>query len=402
MQRYEFRGLNKHGRTIRGAVFAKSENDLSLQLSKTGIDLLTAKVANKRPPALLNRVKIRDLISFFLAMQQITSAGISLTSALALIRDSQADRPFGWVIFDIERRIYEGATLSKAMSEYPKIFKPMHTAIIKASEETGNLADAFGHLLRYMKWADEVFRRSRKALIYPMIVVVIAILTITVMLGFVVPQILSFINFVNEGSEIPFLTLALINTSNFFKSFWYIILSLPIIIGTGIGYFRRNSESFALKFDTYILQVPGIGQLMQKADMSRFCLCLSALYTAGIPLIQAIGVSRDTMGNTALKAAVDQVIDDLRTGKTMSQSFAATGYFPPIVIEMIKVGEETGRMSEVLDQIAEFYNREVDEAVHIMITSIEPTMIAILGFLITWIAAAVFGPIYSTFEDIQM
>jgi type IV pilus assembly protein PilC len=241
--------------------------------------------------------------------------------------------------------------------------------------------------------------KIRKATRYPMVVCVVVAGTITIMMGFVVPQIVGFIR--NLDQELPIYTLALIKTSDFFVQFWWAVLAVPISIFIGMKVARRLSRSAAFHLDTLMLKLPLFGTMIRKINIARFSQTFGALYSSGIDVLSGLDAARRTVDNLALGEALEGVREQVHAGSPLSDAFNASGEFPSMVIRMLKVGEESGNLTAVLEQVSEFYTNDVDEAVQGLISMIEPLLTALLGGMILWIAVAVFGPIYSSFENMD-
>lgn len=327
------------------------------------------------------------------------SAGIALLDALSDIRDTVDNTLLRDMLSDISRNVSDGSALSEAMSQYPKYFPPLQISLIKAGEETGDLPAIYRQLIRYLKWSDEMQRKVKKATQYPIIVMVVVAVVIAVMMGLVVPQVVGFIE--NMGQEVPFYTAALIATSNAFVNYWWAFLFGPMIIAAAIIILKRSSHEFAYHFDLFILNLPLFGTLLRKMAIARYCQTFGALFASGIDVVKALERSRETVTNLALLEAMESVEEYVQAGSSLSEAFKTSGEFPNMVVRMLKIGEESGNLTEVLDQVADFYTQDVDDSVQAMIGLIEPGLTAFLGLLIMWIAVSVFGPIYSSFENLD-
>lgn len=371
-------------------------------MTAVNLELLQcAPLSKKKGGASLGRkrVKVRDLIQLFIHLEQMHSAGVPMLESLADIRDTTDHPMLRDVMSDIHRTVSEGSPLSEAMALHPKVFNTLHTSLVGAGEETGKLDQSYAQLIKYLKWVDQMQGKIRKATRYPMILTVVIVMTITVMMGFVVPQIVGFIR--NMHMDLPFYTTALIATSDFFANYWYVVLLTPVIIFFIVRTMKRSSDSFAYKWDYYMIRAPIFGELIRKINIARFCQTFGAMFSSGIDVLKSIQNARTTVTNRALFEAIEGIEEQVRNGDPLSEAFNASGEFPSLVVRMLKVGEESGKLTPVLDQVSDFYTTDVDEAVDGMIAMIEPSLTAILGVMILWIAAAVFGPIYSSFEHID-
>ena len=241
----------------------------------------------------------------------------------------------------------------------------------------------------------------RKATRYPMIVVTVVGLTIIIMMAYVVPEITQFFSNLSENGKLPLLTVALMATSAIFRSYWWLMIGSIVAFVTGLVTLRHMSERFLLWTDRLMLDMPVFGPLVRKMNIARFVHTVSVLYVAGIPLLEGLRTAANTLTNRVLRASIDEVLEAITAGRSLSDALTGTGEFPQIVPLLVKTGEETGRMEMMLNQIASFYNADVDEEVQKMIAIIEPALTGILGGIILWIAVAVFGPIYQLFEDID-
>lgn len=382
-------------------ISAANEVDLYNQLKTAGLDLVSCSALGSGGKLGLFRPKIktRDLIQLFMHLLQMQSAGVPMLESLADVRDSADNQTLKDVITDVHRSVSEGSSLSESLANYPKYFSSIIISLIAAGEETGDLEMSYTQLIDYLKWRDDMNSKIRKATRYPMILLVVIIGTIGFMMTIVVPQIVGFIK--NLGQELPSYTTALINTSEFFQNHWLgMILS---IIGSVVAYkvLRKNSEVFAFKMDSLFLRLPIVGVLLRKISIARYTRTFGALFSSGIDILGCLKSAQETVSNLALIEALGVVQVQVQSGSPLSKAFSASGEFPTLVTRMIKIGEESGNLTPVLSQVSEFYSKDVDESIQGLITMLEPMLTAILGLTIAWIAAAVFGPIYSSFEHIQ-
>ncbi len=404
MERYKYKAFNNKGRPIRGVISAANETDLFNQLQAAGLELVTCSQISKKSKGggisfLKKGIKVRDLIQLFIALEQMQSAGVPMLDALGDIRESMDNQMLRDIMSDIHRNVSEGSSLSDAMENHPKTFGNLYISLIRAGEGTGDLSKSYRMLIKYLKWVDDMQSKIRKATRYPMILLIAVIGTCVVMMGHVVPQIVGFIKELNM--ELPGYTTALIATSEFFQSWWWAIVAAPFIIFFIYKVLRKSSNEFAYRMDTLFLKLPQAGNLIRKINISRYSQTFAALYSSGIDVINCLRSAQNTVTNLAMVEALEVTLAQVQTGATLSEGFNASGEFPSLVVRMVRIGEESGNLSPVFDQISEFYTRDVDESVQAMIAMIEPALTLILGGMILWIAAGVFGPIYSSFENMD-
>ena len=298
----------------------------------------------------------------------------------------------------IYRDVSEGQPLSAAFGRHPKMFGNVFTALIAAGEQTGKLADSFQQLVRHLKWSAAMSARLRKATRYPAVAGCVVLGVTVFMMAGVVPQVVDFLAANNQ--ELPVWTVALIATSQVVQSFWPLLLAAPITGFVLVRLLIRYSYGFAYRWDALRLALPILGKVMKKLALARFAQMFAVLFQSGIDILSCLDAGRRVTDNRVLAEALGLVRQQVQAGSPLSAALAASGEFPTRVTRMVKIGEETGKLGETLSQVAEFYDRDVDEAIDAMIAMIEPALTAILGLVMAWIALAVFGPIYDNLDQI--
>ena len=401
MERYKYKAYNSKGRPVRGVISAANETDLFNQLQAAGLELAScASISGKKSVGLVRKkVKTRDLIQLFIALEQMQSAGVPMLEALGDIRESMDNQTLRDMMTEVHRSVSEGSSLSDSFGAYPKVFGNLYISLIRAGEGTGDLSRSYQMLIKYLKWIDDLQSKIKKATRYPIILLLAVILTCVVMMGHVVPQIVGFIKNLNQ--ELPFYTTALVSTSEFFQAYWWAILVTPVALFFIYKVLRKISPEFAFRMDGLFLKMPIMGDLIRKINIARYSQTFASLYTSGIDVINCLKSAQNTVSNLAINEALDVTLAKVQTGSTLSESFNASGEFPSLVVRMVRIGEESGNLAPVFDQISEFYTKDVDEAVQGMIAMIEPALTLLLGGMILWIAAGVFGPIYGSFDKID-
>ena len=403
MEKYKYRAVSDTGRPVRGVLTAANESDLFNQLQSAGMELVDCSVISKKKNIISDlfgkKITIRDLIQFFINIRQMQAAGIPILDTLADIRDTSDNDKFRDVVSELYRDLSEGSSLSEAMGKHPSVFNNLHVSLIAAGEENGDIKESCTQLVIFLKWVDAMQVRVRKATRYPMVLAGAVILTVVIMMAFVVPQIVGFISTLDQ--DLPFATVSLMAVSDFFTEYWLYVLLTPVISIILIIVAVRTSEGFAYKLDEFYLNLPIAGELIRKIDISRFSQTFGALFKGGIDVLKALEAASNTVGNKVLKEALENVAQYVKEGEPLSAALNKSGEFPSMVVRMVRVGEESGNLTEVLDQVAEFYTQDVDEEVQKVVAMIEPSLTAILGGMILWIAVGVFGPIYSSFENID-
>lgn len=406
--------MNAKGRPVQGVIAAANEVDLYNQLQTAGMELVDCRKLSEKAmfgfSRGVKRIIIRDLIQFFIHMEQMQGAGVPLLDSLSDIRDTTENQALRDIMSQVHRDVSDGASLSDALNKHPKVFLPLYVSLIKAGEDTGDLTFAYRQLVKYLKWVDEMQGRVRKATRYPIIVGVVVLVAIVIMMGVVVPQIVGFIK--NLKQDLPIYTTALIATSNFFSTPLFTVLGIPFYGGFvvllvpaalygGLVWLRQLSQDFAYRIDLMYLNMPVFGPLIRKITIARYAQTFASLFSAGIDVVRALKSAKNTVSNIAMLEALDAVEEYVQAGSPLSEALNRCGEFPSMVVRMVRIGEESGNLTSVLEQVSEFYSKDVDEAVQGLITMIEPALTGVLGVMILWIAAGVFGPIYNMIGNID-
>jgi type IV pilus assembly protein PilC len=399
MPAYNYSAINEIGRKVRGAVVADNELDLEARLKQIGLDLIDAKEIAQKRSSRFSRIRIKDLIILCMHLEQLDRAGVPLHDALADVRDSTESEKLRDVMTGVYEAVKNGNMLSKAMEAYPRIFSDVFVGLIAAGEKTGNLSASFMHLGEHLKWSAEIRRKIKKATRYPIALVVVISAVISILMIFVVPKLVDFI--VSQGFTIPIHTRALIATSYAFQHYWFLILGIPVFIFIALMISYRTSEAFAYKADAIFLKLPVIGPVVRKIDMARFTHFFSVTFNSGIDILDSLESAKGVVGNRVLKGSVELVRTNVMEGNSLTASLRLSNQFPMLVIRMFKVGEDSGNMSEALENINFFYSREVNDSVEAMVGMIQPTLTVVMGVIIFWVIAAVFGPLYESFSKMK-
>ena len=401
MPKFSYRAVNAKGRPIRGVVAAANESDLTTRLEEGGLALIDCKEMTEKASGFTSvfakSVKIRELVQMFVHLEQLQKAGVPLMDGLSDVRDTTESPKLRDVMSDVYREVAEGNSFSNALSRHPMIFEKIFISLIGAGEETGNLTNSFAQVIRHLKWTDAMRSKIKKATRYPKILMTVVTGVIYMMMSYVVPQVTGFLK--DIGKALPPVTTALIATSDFFSNYFLYMVAVAGIIYTLMRVGRAASEGFLYYTDYIALHIPVMGSLIRKIALSQFCQTFGILFSSGLEILKCLDAAKLTAGNVVLVDALTSVRQRVQEGFALSAAMNSTGQFPSLVVRMVKVGEESGNLTGVLEQVTEFYDKDVNEAIDAMIEMIEPALTIILGAMITWIAAAVFGPIYDSFGD---
>jgi type IV pilus assembly protein PilC len=396
---FNYKAVNTAGRSIKGEMMADNELDLEAKLKQLGLDIVASREVQPKKPSMFSKVKLKDMIVFCLHMEQLERAGVPLHEALADARDATDSARLQNVLASVYESIKAGETFSESLAKHPAIFNDVFVGLIAAGEKTGNLQESFYNLSEHMKWSAELQRKVKKAMTYPIVLTVVLTAVISILMLFVVPKMIAFI--IAQGFDVPIHTRALIAFSDFFGQYWYLIITVPFGVALTLFTFYRISESFAYKVDRFMLKTPIFGKVISKINMARFTHFFAVMFNSGIDILDSLMAGRKVVGNRVLKESIDLVHHSVMDGNRLTDSIRMSSQFPNLVVRMFKIGEDSGNLGEALENINYFYKREVNDAVDGMVAMIQPMMTVILGSLIFWVIAAVFGPLYDSFSKMD-
>ena len=401
MPTYNYKAVDQTGRPAQGEIDALNEIDLELRLEKIGLDLITFRQVTKSA-SLFSRKKVshKDLMMFCFQLEQLTSSGVPLLDGLIDLRDSTSNLHFQKVIGGLVSEVEGGRMLSQAMAEYPNVFSHVFVSLVQAGEQTGRLPEVFDNLAATLRWQDELVSQTKRLLAYPTFVLVVVLAAVAFLMSYLVPQMVSLLQ--NMGQELPLETRVLIFMSNSFVSYWWIIVSAPVLLAIVVAIMVRRSAEARYKFDYVKLRIPVVGDILQKIILARFARYFALMYQTGIPILDAIKTCEEIVANRVVADALSRAQQQINAGDSMSESFRNAGLFPPLVVRMIRVGEGTGGLDKSLLKISYFYDRDVNESIEKMMKLIEPTLTVILGGILAFIMFSVLGPVYDAFGKLNI
>lgn len=401
MPTYNYKAVDQVGHPAQGQIDAQNEIDLELRLERIGLNLITYRQAKKNTSVFSNRkVSLKDLMMFCFQLEQLSSAGVPLLEGLADLRDSTTNPHFQKVIGALVSEVEGGKMLSQALAQYPSIFGNVFVSLVRAGEQTGKLPEVFENLANTFKWQDELVSQTKRLLTYPLFVLFVVIGAVTFLMMFLVPQMTSFLT--NMGQELPTQTKVLMFISKMFVNYWWLIFTLPIALAMLTAVMIRQSPEMRYRFDYVKLHMPITGDILQKIILARFARYFALMYQTGIPILDAIKTCEDIVGNRAVASALNRAHQQINAGDSMSESFHNAGLFPPLVVRMIKVGENTGGLDQSLLKISYFYDRDVNESIDKMLKMLEPALTVVLGGILAFIMFSVLGPVYDSFSQLKL
>ncbi len=399
MAAFEYKAINEQGKVILGRLEAANDADLELRLNRMGLDMIRCQPARRRALGRgRTRVGRRELITFCFHLEQLTRAGVPILEGLADLRDSVDNDRFRDVISALIEDIEGGKTLSQALERFPQIFSRVFVSLVRAGEQSGMLADVLKELTESLKWADELAAHAKKIIMYPAFVGVVVLGVMAFLMTYLVPQLMVFIK--TMGEELPLHTQALILVSNAMIDYWYLMIGLPVAAFFLLRYLARTRPGVRYRVDNLKLRLWPVGPILRKILLARFSNNFALLYAAGIPVLQSIETAQKLMDNAVLEEALDRVRNQIAEGLGLTASFENTDIFPPLVLRMLRVGEQSGALDEALRNVGYFYTRDVKESIEQVQTMIEPALTVILGALLGWVMLSVLGPIYDILSRI--
>ncbi len=400
MPDYKFKTMDAKGKVRADTMVASNPMELEKRLTSMGFDLLSYSEQGRVPGNILKgrRISRRELINFTFHVEQLIKSGVPLIDSLKDIRDSIDYSHFTDTLQAIIDDIEGGKTFSLALAEHPGIFDNVYVTLVKVGEETGQLAEVLKDLAGTIRWQDELISQTKKIMIYPVIVSVFVFMVVAFLMMYLMPQLVPFIK--NLGGQIPWHTRLLINISNAFVSYWYLIFSFPILIFTGLRLAIVKSRKLHYFIDGLKLRIWLFGPLLLKIKLARFANYFAMMYSSGITVLDALKISENMMSNLVLEDSIHKARDSISEGMIISKSFEKLGVFPSMIVRMLKVGEDTGAMDAALLNVSYFYNREVKEAIDKIEPALLPVLTVLLGVIMMWIMTAVLGPVYDAVSSV--
>ncbi len=396
----QYKAMDERGRIATGRMEAANAADLELRLERMGLDLVNFAEAKIRASASSGtRVSRRELIGFCFQLEQLLSSGVPVLEGLVDLRDSVEDRNLREVIAVMIESIEGGKTLSGAMEEFPQVFDGVFVNLVRAGEFSGQVGAVLQKITETLKWQDEQAAQVKKLLMYPTFVGLVVILVLAFLMTYLVPQLVGFIK--NMGQELPWHTQMLIAISNVFVNYWWAIVISPVVIGMALMLLYKSSPGFQYAFDEFKLRVWVLGPILKKIILARFANYFALMYASGITVLDCVRISESLVGNKAVEEATRRAGRQIADGASISAGFESTGLFPPLVLRMLRVGENTGALDTALLNISYFYNRDVDESMQRLQAMIGPVMTVVLGGILGWVILSVLGPIYDLISQID-
>lgn len=403
MATYLYSGRDKNGALVKGTMDANSSDGVASQLLGRGVTPIAIdeqrEVMHLQMPQLFKpTLSLEELIMFTRQMHSLTRAGVVLNKAVRGLGQSVQSELLREVLENIEVSLNSGNTLSTAMKKHKEIFNDLYINIIQVGENSGRLDLAFKQMSQYLELEKDTRRRIGSALRYPMFVFIAIGIAVVVLNMFVIPVFADLFNKFN--TELPLPTRILIGTSEFFVNYWPWMLVVFVGAIFGIRHYINTPEG-RLRWDHRKIRLPLVGSIQERAILARFGRTFSLMLKSGVPLIQALELCSDALGNAYLSQKVLSMREGIQRGETLLKTAGNTGMFTPLVLQMIQVGEETGRVDEMLEEVALFYEEEVDYDLKNLSSYIEPILIACIAGLVMMLALGIFLPMWDMMSVMQ-
>jgi type IV pilus assembly protein PilC len=400
---FRYNAMDTGGRTTTGTLEAESMDAVRNKLSELRYHVLS--IAESRPRRNLmewfnsiQRVKLRELVLFSRQFATMIDAGLSVVKCLDILQQQCKDPKLKDVIGQTKHDVASGASLTDAIGKHPRVFSGLYVNMIRSAEAGGILDKVLDRLATFLEKEQEVHNKIKSAMMYPAVVFLFAMLMLLALLFFVLPKFKTI--FESMNLKLPFATRALLGFSGFATQFWFVFLIAAI--GGVVAYkLYARTERGRYQIDLLKLKVPVMGDLFMKTAISRFARTFGTLISSGVPVLRALEIVGDTAGNVVISQTISQTRAGVKEGEKISTPLMGSKIFPVMVVQMIGVGEETGRLDQMLVKVSDFYDQEVDATLKGLTSLIEPVMIVGLGVIVGFIAVSVISPIYQLVGSIE-
>ena len=399
MPLYTYKAVDPRGKHIIGRTEALNLFDLEQRLLRLELDLVTGAPSGQRSKLFGGRVARQDLINFCFHLEQLTTSGVPVLEGLVDLRDSVEQPRLREVVAGLVESIEGGRSLSQALAEFPEVFSKVFVSLVRSGEQTGKLSEVLTGLTETLKWEDEIASQTRKLLMYPIIVGTIVLGVTFFLMLYIVPQMVSFIR--SMGQAIPWYTQALIFVSEGLRNYWWAVLGAPFVAWYALKLAMKSNPAIAYAVDSYKLRMVLIGPILRKIILSRFATSFAMMYASGITVLDAIRSCEEIVGNKVLEQALRAAGQQIAEGKSLTVAFQELDLFPPLVIRMLRIGENTGALDKALINVTYFYNRDVRDSVARLQAGIQPALTLVLGLLLLWVMMAMLGPVYDSFTKLK-
>lgn len=387
-----WKGINRRGKSSQGELRAASSADAKALLRQQGITPSSVKKKSKPLAFMQPPIKSSDISVVTRQIATMLGAGVPLVQSIDLIASGASNETLRQLMTKVSVKVQAGTPLSEVLREHKDHFDELYCDLVKSGEQSGALDRIFDRIAIYKEKAEALKSKIKKAMFYPIAVIIVAGIVTSILLIFVVPQFAEI--FGNMGAELPAFTLFVLRISELMQDYWYMVLAAIILTGVVVSRSYKNSQSFKVAADHAILKLPIVGGILNKAAVARYARTLSTTFAAGVPLIEALESAAGAAGNERYRAAIMSVREEVAAGNQMHLAMKNTAAFPEMVNQMVSIGEESGALDSMLAKVATIYEQEVDDAVDGLTALLEPLIMAVLGVLIGGLIIAMYLPIF--------
>lgn len=390
---FVWEGTDRKGAKVKGEISAQDPALAKAQLRKQGINPLKVK---KKVGSLMNKgkkIKPLDIAFFTRQMATMMKSGVPLLQSFDIIAEGVENSNMRTLVLDIKQEVAGGNSLATSLRKKPLYFDDLYCNLVESGEQSGALETLLDRIATYKEKTEALKAKVKKAMTYPIAVVVVAVIVSAILLIKVVPQFEDV--FAGFGAELPAFTQMVINLSRGLQEWWFVVLLVMFGIGFSFKQIHQRSKKFRDQLDRTILKLPLVGDITYKSAVARYARTLSTTFSAGVPLVEALDSVAGAAGNVVFRDAVSRVKQDVSTGMQLNFSMRSTGVFPALAVQMTSIGEEAGSLDSMLDKVAEYYEGEVDNMVDNLTTLMEPMIMAVLGVLVGGLIIAMYLPIFT-------
>jgi type IV pilus assembly protein PilC len=390
---FVWEGTDRNGGRAKGEVNSRSEMTAKAELRRQGIKV--AKIKKKSKPlfgAAKKKIVTKDIAVFSRQLATMLSAGVPLVQAFDIVGRGHENPSMQELILGIKADIEGGSPLAEALKKHPLYFDELFCNLVHAGEQAGVLETLLHKIADYKEKTESLKAKIKKAMSYPIAVIVIAVVVSAILLIFVVPQFEEL--FKGFGADLPAFTQMVINLSRFLQAYWYVMVGVIVGVGFVFTKLKQRSPAFNQLLDRLVLQIPVVGEIMNKSAVARFARTLATMSAAGVPLVEALLSVAGACGNIVYAKAVMQMREEVATGAQLQVCMRQAELFPNMVIQMVAIGEESGSLDSMLAKVADFFEEEVDNLVDALSSLLEPMIMAILGVVVGGLVIAMYLPIF--------
>ncbi|WP_342432474.1 type II secretion system F family protein [Neobacillus sp. FSL H8-0543] len=401
MARFKFDGRDRRGKR-QGTINAGSRREAMLKLKDEGIRVIEMK---EIPETLMtkdltfgNPVKLQHFVIYLRQFATLLKAGVTVVEATSVLAAQTESKALKKALLDVEQALREGNPFSESVSKYKKIFNPMFINMVKAGEVSGNLDDTLEKLADDFEKQHDTRSKVVSALTYPAVIGILAIGAVIFLLVGVVPTFVTM--FADMGAELPGITKFVLSASEFMQKFWWLVVLIILAFVSSIMYMKKNKKT-KYYLDYFLLRMPIFGNMMQKAALARMMRTLASLFSSSVPILQAMSIVEKVVENEVIAKVIRESRDSLEKGRSMTEPMNDHWAFPPLVTQMISIGEGTGALDSMLSKIADFYEKEVEQSTDRLKSLIEPIMIVFLAGIVGVIVLSIMMPMFSMFDQMS-